>query len=102
MIGKNSIKFHLPFACQLAICSKDKASDKIAKVNIKKVNNNSRLIPITNTRVEDIIAYLLFDVYPTKISKYEKADEIRHKKITLYSISQIAKFGIQTIFAQNK
>jgi len=69
MIGKNSIKFHLPFACQLAICSKDKASDKIAKVSIKKVNKSSRFIPITNTRVDDIIAYLLLDVYPTKINK---------------------------------
>jgi len=74
----------------------------MAKHNKKKFNKISNVKPVITTREEAKVAYLLFDKYPTSTSKNEKIPEIIPIKNKLYSISQIARFGIHTMFAQNK
>lgn len=88
--------------CNVPIFSKDNDSKSIAKLIKKKFNSISKLRLITTTREEAITAYLLFEIYPTSTKRYENMPEITPIKNKLYSISQIAKLGAQTIFAQNK
>ena len=57
---------------------------------------------ITKTLVDAIIAYLLLLVQPTKNIKKEKIIDSIDINNKLYSISQIAKLGLQIRFIQNK
>jgi hypothetical protein len=69
---------------------------------IKKFKKISKVNVITTTRPLDSIAYLFCVTQPTKNSKIEKVIDKIPINNKLYSISQIASDGAQTIFTQNK
>jgi hypothetical protein len=101
-IGKKHIKLYLHLNCQVEIVSKENDSARMVMHKTKNVNKISRFTPIITTREEDIIAYLLLEVYPTSTKRYENPVEIMQRNSILYSISQIDKLGIQTILAQKR
>jgi hypothetical protein len=68
-IGKKHIKLYRQPNCQVDIVSKENDSAMIVIHKTKNVNNISKFTPIITTRDDDIIAYLLFEVYPTNTSK---------------------------------
>ena len=68
----------------------------------KKFKKTSKFNVVTNTRVDEITAYLFLVTQPTKNIKSEKNTDSTPINNKLYSISQIETLGAQIKLTQNK